>query len=444
MSISDHVVLVSIPGLRPGDLRYLPGLRSLVSAGDRAPLVPSFPCASWPIQANLLTGQLPRRHGVTASGYYQRQQRTVELWDRSSDVVSAPMIWDTLRAHHPELISAAWFPMAAGSCRSNYVCSPEPHYTQNPEERDTCYTRPGRLYNTLRHEFGPYPHADVGQTEIQFAISTWMARSASLVAHSVHPHLFYLSFSHLLDTAQQHGPDSPNAHDALADLDRALEILIEGFQSAYEGRHLLWLVTSEFVVTPVDHVSYPNRRLREAGLLQVKNLDDGEHLDLQNSLAWAFVDHQYAHVYIKDATSSIIREVTRLFTREPGIDRVLYGPALADLYLDHPRSGEVVLISSPDSWQAYYWWMDDTRAPQFARRTTGTMMKPAVDPLALYADHRNGTIPLNTKLIQGSYGAPASTDAQRGILLSSQRGVFTERATCDTDIADLVLQQFGI
>ena len=136
--------------------------------------------------------------------------------------------------------------------------------------------------------------------------------------------------------------------------------------------------------------------------------------------------------------------MTRLFNREPGIDRVLYGPALADLYLDHPRSGEVVLISAPDSWQAYYWWMEDTHAPQFARQITGTIMKPAGDPLILYADRRDGTIPLNTKLIQGSYGAPASTDAQRGILLSSQRGVFTERATCDTDIADLVLQQFGI
>ena len=444
MSISDHVVLVSIPGLRPRDLRHMPGLRSLVAAGDQAPLVPSFPCASWPVQANLLTGQLPRRHGVIASGCYHRQQGDVELWNSSSDIVSAPMIWDTLRDHHPELISAAWFPMVAGSCRSNYVCSTQSHYLQQPDEQDACDTRPGQLYNTLRHELGSIPQADAGQTEMQFDTSAWMARSASRVAHSVQPHLFYLSFSHLLETAQQHGPDSPNTRDALAELDRALGILIDGFQSAYEGRNLLWLVTSEFVITPVDHVSYPNRRLREAGLLEVKNLADGEHLDLDNSLAWAFVDHQYAHVYVKDSTSSIIREVTRLFTREAGIDQVLCGPELADLHLDHPRSGEVVLISSPNSWQAYYWWMEDAHAPQFARQPTGSIMKPAIDPLELYADRRDGTIPLNTKLIQGSYGAPASTDAQRGMLLSSQRGVFTERATCDTDIADLVLQQFGI
>ena len=444
MPISDHVVLVSIPGLRPGDLGHMPRLRSLVAAGDQAPLVPSFPCTSWTLQANLLTGQLPRRHGVTASGCYHRQHGDVELWNPSSDVVSAPMIWDTLRDHHPELISAAWFPTIAGSCRSNYLCSVQPHYWQQPEEQNAYYTRPRRLYNTLRHALGPFPQTNTEQTASQFDISSWIARSASHVAHSAQPHLFYLSFSHLLETGQQYGPDSSNTRHALTELDRALGILIDGFQSAYEGRNLLWLVASEFVITPVDHVSYPNRRLREAGLLQVKTAEDGEHLDLHNSLAWAFVDHQYAHVYVKDATSSIIRKVTRLFTREAGIKRVLCGPELADLYLNHPRSGEVVLISSPNSWQAYYWWMEDAHAPQFARHIASTIVKPAIDPLELYANHRDGTIPFDTNLIHGSYGAPASTDAQRGVLLSSQRGVFTERATCDTDVADLVLQQFGV
>jgi hypothetical protein len=39
---------------------------------------------------------------------------------------------------------------------------------------------------------------------------------------------------------------------------------------------------------------------------------------------------------------------------------------------------------------------------------------------------------------------PATADAQRGVLLSSQRGMFVERPMADTDVCDLVLRQFGI
>ncbi len=36
------------------------------------------------------------------------------------------------------------------------------------------------------------------------------------------------------------------------------------------------------------------------------------------------------------------------------------------------------------------------------------------------------------------------TEEQRGVLLSSQHGVFVERPMADTDVCDLVLRQFGI
>ena len=47
-------------------------------------------------------------------------------------------------------------------------------------------------------------------------------------------------------------------------------------------------------------------------------------------------------------------------------------------------------------------------------------------------------------LVKGSHGAPAIDPQQRGVLLASQRGVFVEGPTADTDVADIVLRQFGI
>ena len=59
-----YVVLFSIPGLRPADVVSMPHLSQAMAAGDQAALVPSFPCVTWPVQANMLTGKLPSEHGV--------------------------------------------------------------------------------------------------------------------------------------------------------------------------------------------------------------------------------------------------------------------------------------------------------------------------------------------------------------------------------------------
>jgi len=101
------------------------------------------------------------------------------------------------------------------------------------------------------------------------------------------------------------------------------------------------------------------------------------------------------------------------------------------------------LISTSNSWQAYYWWLDDDRAPAFAR-TVDIHRKPGYDPVEMFWDPAANGIPLDATLVKGSHGAPALTSAQRGVLLSSERGVFVERPLADTDVADIVLRQFGI
>jgi hypothetical protein len=87
--------------------------------------------------------------------------------------------------------------------------------------------------------------------------------------------------------------------------------------------------------------------------------------------------------------------------------------------------------------------LDDARAPRFAR-TVDIHRKPGYDPVELHVDPATRSIPLDARLVRGSHGAPAVTEAQRGVLLSSQRGTFIERPLADTDVCELVLRQFGI
>ena len=98
---------------------------------------------------------------------------------------------------------------------------------------------------------------------------------------------------------------------------------------------------------------------------------------------------------------------------------MLVGDDLARYELNHERAGQVVLVSAPNSWQAYYWWLDDGRAPGFAR-TVDIHRKPGYDPVELHFDPATRSIPLDATRVKGSHGAPVREQWQQGVLLASQ------------------------
>ncbi len=154
------------------------------------------------------------------------------------------------------------------------------------------------------------------------------------------------------------------------------------------------------------------------------------------------VDHQFSHVFVNGGQAEIGR-VKSLFAGREGIDEVLVGDGLARYELNHERSGEIVLVSTPNSWQAYYWWLDDSRAPKFAR-TVDIHRKPGYDPIELHFDPATKSIPLDATRVKGSHGAPAREKSQHGVMLTSQPGVLEGPPMADIDVFDLVLRQFGI
>jgi predicted AlkP superfamily pyrophosphatase or phosphodiesterase len=270
--------------------------------------------------------------------------------------------------------------------------------------------------------------------------TAWIADSAVLAAAEFRPSFFYIYLPHLDYAAQKAGPDSEAARKALVEFDEVIGRLSEGVQAGL-GETPLWIVASEYGIVPVDHVLYPNRLLRLRGLLKVRNEADGEHLDLERSQAWAMVDHQFSHIFCTDDTA--IAKAAQVFQNMPGVAEVLIGPERAKYGLDHPRSGEIVLVSTPNSWQAYYWWNEDEKAPGFAR-TVDIHRKPGYDPVELFFDIKTKSIPLDASLVKGSHGAPAMETAQRGVILSSRSGTLPGSTTVDTDVFDIVLRQFGL
>ena len=137
----------------------------------------------------------------------------------------------------------------------------------------------------------------------------------------------------------------------------------------------MWLIVSEYGITPVTDAVHINRCLREAGLIQVRVEMGREVLDPGASSAFALADHQVAHIYVRDPQR--IGEVKALVEALDGVEKVLDADGKRSAGLDHPRSGELVAVSKADRWFSYYYWLDDDRAPDFAHAPSISTANPA-------------------------------------------------------------------
>ena len=151
----------------------------------------------------------------------------------------------------------------------------------------------------------------------------------------------------------------------------------------YEERGVQVIVLSEYGIVPVSRPVHPNRVLREAGLIAYRMELGREVIDIGGSEAFAMADHQIAHVYVRDPAR--VPEVKALLEAVPGVGEVLDEAGKREYGLDHERSGELVLLAEPDSWFTYYYWLDDDKAPDYAR-TVDIHRKPGYDPVELFLD----------------------------------------------------------
>ena len=424
------VVLLSVPGLREQDLSHMPRLAAL--CGTVRPLEPVFPALTCPAQVSLTTGFEPCEHGIVANGFYWRDRGEVEMWTAWNDVIQRPAVWNVIEDAQPESHTMVWFPMLSKGAKADFICTPAPIHNPDGSESLWCYTQPEQMYGELRDKLGHFPLHKFWGPLASIDGSDWIVDSALVAAKRFHPNISVIYLPHLDYKAQSHGPDSPEHATACGELDAAIGRLADGWTSDDPPT---WLVASEYAITPVERVSYPNRLLREGGFLDPEATDDGEQLDPATQRAWALCDHQIAHVYLKD--SSDTHAVAELFEAQPEIDQVLIGSRRGTL--DHPRSGEIVLVSQPDAWFAYYWWLDDAAAPSFAR-TVDIHRKPGYDPVEMFLDFETKSTPLDATLVKGSHGR---SDAH-GILAASEADWLPRDRYRHTDVAELLLGHFGL
>ena len=414
-----------------------PHLNDLQRDGGSAPIRAALPAVTCTAQATYLTGTRPRQHGIVGNGWYFRDLAQVLFWRQANELVGGEKVWDTARRRNPAFTCAQmfwWFNMYA---RVDWSVTPRPIYPADGRKIPEIYSAPSDLRERLTAELGPFPFFDFWGPKAGIASSEWIANASAAVDRWFSPTLLLVYLPHLDYDLQRYGPDSPRTRENVRAIDAVCGRLIA--QLRERGRRVI--VLSEYGLMDVRRPVHINRVLRDAGLLSVRDELGLEAFDPGASDAFAVADHQFAHVYIRDGKR--IAAVKQLLERVPGIDAVLDRQEQAEIGLDHERSGELVAVSAADAWFTYYYWMDDRRAPDYAR-TVDIHRKPGYDPAELFLDPQlrlpklriAGTllkkrlgfryllnvIPLDASLVRGSHGRRTDRLEDGPLLISSERG----------------------
>lgn len=342
----------------------------------------------------------------------------------------------------------------------DYACTPRPMYPADGRKIPDVYTKPAELRERLQDSLGQFPLFNFWGPKASIESSAWIAEAAKMIENESKPTLHLVYLPHLDYCLQKVGPDVNKISTELREIDD----VVNGLVTYFEEREVDVVLISEYGVGEVDGVVYINRELRKEGLIQVRQELGRELLDPGASKAFAVADHQVAHVYVNDDSEK--ERVKQLLERLGGVARVLDENGKRDIGLDHERAGDFVCVAEENHWFAYYYWLDDDVAPDFAR-CVDIHRKPGYDPVELFIDpqitfptmkaawrlaqkemgfrYLMDLIPLDATLVKGSHGCVTS-DAERGPFLATRRAdVLGGKSKIDaTEVFEIILRLMNL
>jgi predicted AlkP superfamily pyrophosphatase or phosphodiesterase len=431
-----------------------PHLQAFAERGGLRPLRTILPAVTCSVQSTFTTGLLPREHGSVANGWYFRETAEVRLWQQSNHLITGEKIWEAARARDPEFTCAKLFWWYNMYSTADYTVTPRPLYPADGRKLPDCYAEPPELRQELTEQLGTFPLFSFWGPNANIESTQWIADAARYVYHTRRPTLTLVYLPHLDYGLQKLGPDSPRMPGELRAVDAVCGELIEHFER--DGARVV--ILSEYGITPVHDAVHINRVLREAGLIRIKPELGRDTLDSGASEAFAVADHQVAHIYVRSPER--VAEVKSLLESIDGIETVLDEAGKREAGLDHPRSGELVAVSRADRWFTYYFWLDEERAPDYAR-TVDIHRKPGYDPVELFIDpalrvprlkvggkllrktlgfrYLMDVIPLDASLVRGSHGRPTDDLRAGPVFIAGEPELLKNGTVEATAVKELIL-----
>ncbi len=366
---------------------HTPFLKQWFADKQRATIAPMLPAVTTSVQSTYVTGKWPSETGIVGNGWYDRTDCEVKFWKQSNKLVQGEKIWEAARKIDPNFTVSKMFWWYNMYSTADFSATPRPQYPSDGRKFPDCYTHPGDLRDKLQRELGTFPLFQFWGPQTTIKSTRWIADASMLVDQWHNPTLTLIYLPHLDYCLQKFGgPTLRQNIPAVAQDLREIDDVCRDLIQFYEQRGAEVIVLSEYGITNVSKPIHINRILREAGFIRFREERGLELFDAGASPAFATPDHQIAHVYVND--SNVYGNVRSILENTPGIELVLDKAQQRAYHIDHERSGDFVVVADADSWFTYYYWLDDARAPDFAR-LVAIHQKPGYDPVELFMDQTN-------------------------------------------------------
>ena len=428
----NKTVVIDVVGLSTSVIgEHMPFLREYTERKNLIRIEPLLPAVTTSAQSTYLTGKWPSETGIVGNGWYDRIDSEVKFWKQSNKLVNGEKIWEIAKKEDPSFTCSTMFWWYNMYSSADYAVTPRPNYLADGRKMPDCYSHPASLRDVLQEKLGTFPLFQFWGPGANIKSTQWIA-DASMLTDDLHdPTLTLIYLPHLDYCLQKFGPDFTKIHHELTEIDEVLKGLI----AFYENKGAEIILLSEYGISPVNNPIHLNRLFREHGLLQIRVERGLELLDPGASKAFVVADHQIAHVYISDP--SVRDKVMELLKGVSGVELILDKKEQATYHINHERSGDLVLMADQDSWFTYYFWLDDAKAPDYAR-CVDIHKKPGYDPVEMFMSSKlragykllkkkaglryvMDVIPLDANLIKGSHGRIGAKPEYHPVLITDQK-----------------------
>jgi predicted AlkP superfamily pyrophosphatase or phosphodiesterase len=447
-------VVINIVGLTKRLIgEHTPFIKSFLEKGVASYIEPILPAVTCAVQSTYVTGKWPSEHGIVGNGWYFKDECEVKFWRQSNKLVQQPKLWDDLKEKHPNFTCANHFWWYNMYSNVDYSITPRPNYLADGRKIPDVYSYPAKLRDEMQDALGTFPLFEFWGPKTTINSSKWIADAALLTDKKHNPDLTLIYLPHLDYNLQRYGLDFSIISKDLLEIDEVVKNLVNHYE-ALDARVIL---LSEYGITNVNRPIHLNRILREEGYIAIREERGLELLDAGESDAFAVADHQIAHIYCKNSSS--IERLVKLLKSVDGVEKVLFGEDLKNHHINHERCGDIVVVADKDSWFTYYFWLDDAKAPDYARMVD-IHKKPGYDPVEMLTDPKDklvmakvvgkllkkklgfrtvmNIIPIDATLIKGSHGRLTEDKEDYPIFISNREQSVKENVIKSIQVRDLI------
>lgn len=264
------VLLISIDGLRPGDVLEaekrglkVPNLRRFLKEGAYATgVMGNLPTVTYPSHTTLITGVAPARHGIVSNTTFDPRQVNYGGWYWYAQDISAPTLWDAARAAGLSTANVHW-PVSVGVSSLTWNM-PQIWRSGHGDDRKLIRAlATDGLYDELEHDCGAYADGidegvDADENRTKFAVR---------LIETKKPDFLTVYLAALDHEEHLHGPGSAEANAVLERLDTAVGKLVSAELAARPDATIALVSDHGFVATDTEVNLF--RPFIDAGLIRL-------------------------------------------------------------------------------------------------------------------------------------------------------------------------------